>query len=186
MLPWPSRTGEARLCRRSMNWASRPTRASTGSRSRSPHPGSGACSRSVTSSINAWAEAMLARCIGTRPDCVARVSFASRTARRSARATACRSATEVCRAACTASALPAGSGTPTGKCPVESSDPQPGRHACAHGSPGVTATSRVRRAGSRSTADANVLSFILSRCLSILDSCPRQGTLRRQVAPHAG
>jgi hypothetical protein len=37
---------------------------------------------------------MLARCIGTRPDHVARVSVASRTARRSARATACRSAAE--------------------------------------------------------------------------------------------
>ena len=50
-----------------------------------------------------------------------------------------------------------GSGHPYRKCPVESSGPQPGRHACAHGSPGVTATSRVPRAGSRSTADANVV-----------------------------
>jgi hypothetical protein len=50
-----------------------------------------------------------------------------------------------------------GSGHPHRKCQVESSCPQPGHHACADGSRGVTATSRVRRAGSRSTADANVV-----------------------------
>jgi len=75
--------------------------------------GWGICSRSLTSSIRASAEAMLARCMGTRPVCVARVSFASRTARCSARAMACLSGTEVSRAACAASALPAGAGTPT-------------------------------------------------------------------------
>jgi len=44
-----------------------------------------------------------------------------------------------------------GSGHPHRKCPVESCGPQPGRHACADGWPGVTATSRVRRAGSRAS-----------------------------------
>ena len=130
--------------------------------------GSGACSRRVTSSMRAWAAAMLARCIGTRPDRVARVSVASRTARRSARATAWRSAPELSRAAWAARALPARGAHPYRECPVESWGPQPGRQACADGWPGVAATSRVGPVGSRRVIGANV--GVIHCVSSLLDS----------------
>jgi hypothetical protein len=125
-------------------------------------------SRRVTSSMRAWAAAMLARCIGTRPDRVARASVVSRTARRSARATAWRSATEVSRAACTASALPTGGGHPYRECPVESCGPQPGRQACADGWPGLTAASpcppRRRSKRHRRECGCHSLYLVPSRC----------------------
>jgi hypothetical protein len=55
------------------------------------------------------------------------------------------------------------SGHPHRECPVESCGPQPGRHACADGWPGVTATSRVGPAGSRSVIGANV---VVIHCVS--------------------
>ena len=61
-----------------------------------------------------------------------------------------------------------GGGHPYRECPVESCGPQPGRHACADGWPGVTATRGVRPAGSRSVIGANV---VVIHCVwSLLDS----------------